>query len=118
MPQANKTIGYRKYVGSMSPDGYPGAATFNPPDTSPPTGRPAFGWYPQASEIPLGNPDYVQRVIASQVVGVPDPTIYAPGDLVILNGVNYIVSEDIRDFRNGPYSEGPGGEVVVERVTG
>jgi hypothetical protein len=116
--EARKTIGYRRYVGSMSADGYPGSPTFEPPDTAPPTDRPAYGWHPLASTVPLGNVDYIQRVIASQVVGVPDVTIYAPGDLVILNGVDYVVSEDVRDYTNGPFSHGPGGEVVVEKVTG
>lgn len=111
--EALKTIGHSKYVGTMSPDGYPGAPTFQPE-----VDRPAYGWHPQASDVPLGNDDYTQRVIASQVVGVPDVTLYRPGDKVTLNGTDYIVSEDVRDYRNGPFSEGPGGELIVERVTG
>lgn len=116
--EPRKTIGHRKYVGSMSPDGYPGSPTFNPPDTEPANERPAYGWHPQASEVSLGNDDYTQRVIASMVVGVPDVSLYAAGDLVILNGRDYIVSEDVRDYTNGPFSAGPGGEIIVERVTG
>ena len=116
--EALKTIGHRKYIGSMSAGGYPGAPTFDPPDTSPADDQPAYGWHPQASSVPLGNPEYTQRVIASMVVGVPDVTLYAPGDLVILNGRDYVVSEDVRDYTNGPFSHGPGGEIIVERVTG
>lgn len=116
--EALKRIGYRRYNGSLSVDGYPGSPTFSPPDTQPPEARPAYGWHPLTSEVPTGNNDYTQRVIKSEVVGVPDPTLYAPGDLVILNGVDYVVSEDIRDYRNGPWPGSPGGEVVVERVTG
>jgi hypothetical protein len=116
--EARKTVGYRRYNGTLSADGYPGSPTFTPPDTDPPESRPAYGWYPLSSTVPTGSDDYMQRVIKSQVVGVPDPVIYAPGDLVILDGVDYVVSEDMRDYRNGPHSEGPGGEVVVERVTG
>jgi hypothetical protein len=116
--QPLKTIGHRKYIGSMSAKGYPGAPTFSPPDTQPPNSRPAYGWHPQASTVPLGNPEFTQRVIASMVVGVPDVTIYAPGDLVILNGKDYIVSEDVRDYTTGPFGTGPGGEIIVESVTG
>jgi hypothetical protein len=116
--EALRVIGYRKYNGTMSVDGYPGSPTFTPPDDQPPADRNAYGWYPLSAEWPIGNNDYTQRLIASEVVGVPDPTIYAPGDLVILNGVNYIVSEDVRDFRNGPWGPGPGGCIVVEKVTG
>jgi hypothetical protein len=118
MPLARKTIGYRKYNGSMSADGYPGSPTFTPPDDQPAEDRPAYAWAPLASQVPLGNDDYTQRVISSIVVAVPDPTIYAPGDLVILDGRDYVVSQDIRDYRTGPYSTGPGGEVIVEKVTG
>ena len=110
---AKYTIGHAKYVGSTSPDGYPGAPTF---ETT--VARPSYGWYPLASQVPLGNDDYTQRVISSLAVGVPDPTLYNPGDLVILAGENFVVSQDIRDYRTGPHSPGPGGEVIVERVTG
>lgn len=111
--QPLKTIGHAKYVSSMSPDGYPGAPTFEAQVT-----RPAYGWHPQASSVPLGDPDYIQRVIASVVVGVPDATVYKAGDLVVLDGRDYVVSEDVRDYTTGPFSPGPGGEVIVERVTG
>lgn len=113
-----KTIGHRKFIGSMSANGYPGMPTFSPPDTQPPTSRPAYGWYPLASQVPLGNPDYNQRIIASLAVGVPDVTLYGPGDLVVLNGQDYVVSEDVRDYTNGPFSHGPGGEIIVEKVSG
>ena len=114
----NKTVGYRRYNGTMSTDGYPGSPTFTPPEDEDPEARPAYGHYPLSSVVPLGNDEYTQRVIRSEVVGVPDPTIYAPGDLVILDGRDYVVSEDFRDYRNGPNSPGPGGEIIVERVTG
>jgi hypothetical protein len=116
--EALKVIGYRKYNGSMSADGYPGSPTFTPPDTDPPDDRPAYGWYPLTAEWPVGNDDYSQRLIASTAVGVPDATIYAPGDLVILNGIDYVVSEDVRDFTTGPFGPGPGGVIIVEKVTG
>ena len=116
--EALKTVGYRKYLGSMSADGYPGSPAFTPPDDQPAEDRPAYGWYPLASEVPLGNDDYTQRVIASIAVGVPDATIYAPGDLVILDGRDYVVSQDVRDYTTGPFDRGPGGLVIVERVTG
>jgi hypothetical protein len=110
---AAKTIGHAKYVGSMSTDGYPGSPTFQAT-----VDRPSYGWYPLASEVPIGNDDYSQRVITSLVVGVPDATVYRPGDLVILNGENYVVSEDVRDFTTGPFGIGPGGVVIVEKVSG
>jgi len=116
--QALKIIGYRRFIGSLSPDGYPGAPAFDPPDTQPPDDQPAYGWHPMASTVPLGDNDYTQRVIASMVVGVPDVSLYAPGDLVILDGRDYVVSQDVRDYTTGPFSPGPGGEVIVERVTG
>jgi hypothetical protein len=115
---AQKTIGHRKYIGSMSADGYPGMPTFSPPDTAPPNQYPSYGWYPLASEVPLGNDDYTQRVITSLVVGVPDVKLYAAGDLVILDGENYVVSEDVRDYTTGPFGRGPGGVVIVEKVSG
>ena len=95
---AAKTIGHAKYVGSMSADGYPGSPTFQPTQD-----RPSYGWYPLASEVPLGNDDYTQRVITSLVVGVPDVTPYAAGDLVVIAGEDYVVSEDVRDFTTGPF---------------
>jgi hypothetical protein len=116
--QALKKVGHRKYMGTMSADGYPGSPTFVPPDTEPPHEYPAYGWYPLASEVPLGNDDYTQRVISSIAVGVPDATLYAPGDLVILGGEDFVVSQDIRDYTTGPWGPGPGGLIIVERVTG
>lgn len=111
--EALKVIGHAKYVGSMSEDGYPGAPTFQ--ET---VDRPSYGWYPLASEVPLGNDDYTQRVITSLVVGVPDVTPYAAGDLVVLAGQDYVVSEDVRDYTTGPFGRGPGGVIIVEKVAG
>jgi hypothetical protein len=111
--QALKTIGHSKYVGSMSPDGYPGAPAFEAEVM-----RPAYGWHPMASTVPLGDNDYTQRIIASMVVGVPDVGPYSAGDKITLAGRDYVVSEDVRDYTTGPFSAGPGGEIVVERVTG
>jgi hypothetical protein len=116
--EALKTVGHRKYMGSMSADGYPGSPTFEPPDDQPANEYPSYGWYPLASEVPLGNDDYTQRVIASIAVGVPDVSLYDPGDLVILDGEDFVVSQDVRDFTTGPFGRGPGGLVIVERVTG
>jgi hypothetical protein len=111
--EALKTIGHAKYVGSMSEDGYPGSPTFQAE-----VARPAYGWYPLASEWPTGNDDYSQRIINSIQVGVPDVAPYAPGDKVTLNGVDYVVSEHPRDYTTGPFGPGPGGTIIVERVTG
>lgn len=116
--EPRKLIGYRKYNGAFSADGYPGMPTFTPPDDQPAEERPAYGWAPLVSTVETGNDDYMQRVIRSKTIAVPDPTIYAPGDLVILDGVDYVVSEDVRDYRTGPWEPGPGGEVIVERVSG
>jgi hypothetical protein len=110
---ALKTVGHAKYVGTMSPDGYPGRPTFEPT-----VERPSYGWYSLSSEVPLGNDDYTQRVISSLVVGVPDVAPYAAGDLVVIDNENFVVSEDVRDFTTGPFGPGPGGVVIVEKVTG
>lgn len=113
MDAPSKKIGHAKYVGSMSVDGYPGAPAFEGT-----VSRPSYGWYPLASEVPLGNNDYTQRVITSLVVGVPDVSPYKAGDLVILADGNYVVSEDVRDFTTGPWPGSPGGVIIVEKVTG
>lgn len=118
MAEALKTVGHRKYMGAMSTDGYPGSPTFVPPDNQPANQYPCYCWYPLASQVPLGNDDYTQRVISSIVVMVPDVALYKPGDLVILDGEDFVVSQDVRDYTKGPFGPGPGGEVIVERVTG
>lgn len=123
-------IGHAKYVGSMTTGGYPGAPTFEDE-----VARPSYGWYPLASEVPLGNAEYNQRVISSVAVGVPDVAPYSAGDKVVLTPTlvlledlevpvavdgaeDYVVSEDVRDFTTGPFERGPGGVIIVERVTG
>lgn len=120
-------IGHAKYVSGMSEDGYPGSPAFEDEVV-----QPSFGWYSLASEVPLGNEDYTQRVITSLVVGVPDTAPYKPGDKVVLtarpipladliapvDGEDFVVSEDVRDYTTGPWDRGPGGVIIVERVTG
>ena len=110
--EALKTVGHAKYVGSMSPDGYPGSPTFETEVT-----RPVYGWAPLASQVPLGNDDYTQRVISSSSWVSPTPP-FTTRRKVTLNGEDFVVSQDIRDYRTGPFSPGPGGEVIVERVRG
>ena len=116
--EARYLVGHRKYMGSLTPTGYPGSPTFIPPEDQPPNEYPAYGWYSLTAEWPVGNDDYTQRLIKSLAVGVPDVTLYEPGDLVILDGEDFVVSEDVRDFTKGPFGDGPGGLVIVERVTG
>lgn len=119
--QAAYTIQHATYqLGAVDDDGYPvpegyGAAV----------DRQVFGWYPQTSEIPVGNDELAQRIITNKIVMVPDVAVYHPGDRIAFPGddINddesaYRVSEDVRDFNTGPFGYKPGGAVVVERVRG
>jgi hypothetical protein len=87
--------------------------------------RLVYGWYPQSSEIPVGNDELMQRVITNKIVMVPDVSPYSPGDRIAFPGDDitddesaYRVSEDVRDFNTGPFEYKPGGAIVVERVRG
>lgn len=103
------------YLGSTDSDGYPTGDGYGTP-----VQRDSYGWYPLSSQLnPSG--DYDLRVITSKVMLVPDPAVFKPRDQVTLPGNDvYFVSEDVRDYRTGPYSPPAehGGEVVLEKVTG
>lgn len=116
---AKYTIQHAVYQGSADADGYPTGDMY-----ADPVSRPAYGWYPLSSQL---NPsmDYDRRIITSKVVGVPDVSPYSPRDRIALPGgdinddaESYFVSEDVRDYTTGPFSQGPGGEIVIELVTG
>jgi hypothetical protein len=87
--------------------------------------REVYGWEPQSSEVPVGNDDVTLRVINSRIVLVPDVTPYKVGDRIAFPGANidddnqaYRVSQDDRDYTNGPFGYMPGGAIVVEKVSG
>lgn len=101
------------YTGSTDTDGYPTGDEYGTA-----VERVSYGWYPLSSQLsPAG--EYDRRVITSKVVLVPDPTVFAARDRVTLPTDDvYFVSEDIRDYTTGPYQYDPGGEIVIEKVTG
>lgn len=113
-----RTIQHAPYTGSTDNDGYPtGDAHGTAVD------RPSYGWYPLSSQLsPAG--EYDRRVITSKVVLVPDPKVFKARDKIVLPGDGaeddrtYFVSEDMRDYTTGPYGYDPGGEIVIEKVTG
>lgn len=124
--QASFTVSHAKYTGSTDSDGYPTGDAY-----AAPVSRVVFGWYPLSSQLnPSG--DYDRRIVTSKVVMVPDVAPYSPRDKVVLpdaNGVlsgtedevakrTYWVSQDVRDYTTGPFGYKPGGEVVLEVVTG
>jgi hypothetical protein len=119
--EASYTIIHAVYQsGGTDADGYP-----IPEGHADPVERLVYGWYPQTSEIPVGNDELAQRVITNKIVMVPDVSMYGPGDLIAFPGddINddesaYRVSEDVRDFNTGPFGYKPGGAIVVERVRG
>jgi hypothetical protein len=41
-----------------------------------------------------------------------------PGDDVADDNKTYFVSADVRDYNTGPFGFKPGGEVILEKVTG
>lgn len=111
--QAKYTVQHQKYLGATSVDGYPSTPTYQAP-----VSRSCFGWYPRASQMPEVA-EYTRRVITSKVVMVPDVSVYSPRDKVVLpGGDEYFVSEDVRDYTTGPFAFKPGGEVIVEKVSG
>lgn len=114
-------VQHAKYLGNTDSDGYPTGDAYE----STPTPRDSFGWYPLSSQLsPAG--DYDNRVITSKVLLVPDPAVFAPRDQIVLptpasqtqDERTYFVSQDVRDYTTGPYGYDPGGEIVVEKVTG
>jgi hypothetical protein len=113
-----RTIQHAAYTGSTDTDGYPTGDGYGTP-----VDRDAYGWYPLSSQLsPAG--EYDRRVVTSKVVLVPDPSVFSARDQVILPGDanlserTYFVSEDMRDYTTGPYGYNPGGEIVVEKVSG
>lgn len=112
------TVSHAKYTGSTSSDGYPTGDTY-----ATAVDRTVSGWYPLSSNLsPAG--EYDRRVITSKVVLVPDASPFSARDKVVLPGTEpvedrtYFVSEDVRDYNTGPYGYNPGGEIVIEKVTG
>lgn len=124
--EASFAVSHAKYTGSTDADGYPTGDDYDEP-----VDRKVFGWYPLSSQL-NSTGDYDRRVVTSKVIMVPDVSPYSPRDKVTLpdaNGVlsgtddevakrTYWVSEDVRDYTTGPFGYRPGGEVVIEVVTG
>jgi hypothetical protein len=111
--KAGHTITHAPYTGSTVADG-----TQGPPQYGTPVTRNVYGWYPQSSQVPVGNDDVTLRVKTGLVVLVPDPSVYKAGDKVTINAAEYRVSEDVRDYTTGPFGYKPGGEIVVEKTSG
>ena len=109
---AKYTVQHSAYTGSTDADGYPTGDEWDEP-----VDRVAYGLEPLASRLD-SSMTYDRRVISSKILGVPDPTVYSPRDKVSWYGVDYFVSEDVRDYTTGPFSPGPGGDVILEVVTG
>lgn len=114
MIPANYTVSHFSYTGSTDADGYPTADAY-----AAAVARPAYGIYPLASQLNMAG-DYDRRVITSKVVMVPDVSPYSPRDKVVLPGsdTEYFVSEDVRDYTTGPFPYKPGGEIILEVVSG
>lgn len=108
------TITHSAYTGSTDADGYPTGDDYGTA-----VDRPAYAIYPLSSQLNMGA-DYDRRVITSKVLMVPDVSPYSPRDKVVLPGsdTEYFVSQDVRDYTTGPFGYNPGGEVVLEVVTG
>lgn len=111
--QATYTITHAPYTGSTVSDG-----TQGPPQFGSPVSREVYGWYPEFSQIPTGNDDVTLRVRTALVVLVPDTSPYKAGDKITLPSGDYRVSQDVRDYTTGPFGYKPGGEIVVEKVSG
>lgn len=112
--EASFVVSHATYTGSTDSDGYPTGDAYDEP-----VDRKVFGWYPLSSQLsPAG--EYDRRVVTSKVVLVPDTAPYAPRDRVVLpdSDTEYYVSEDVRNYNTGPFGFRPGGEVVLEVVTG
>jgi hypothetical protein len=115
---AKYAVQHSAYIGSTDTDGYPTGDEYGSP-----VARAAYDWYPLSSQLsPAG--EYDRRVITSKVLMVPDPSAFSSRDRVVLPGEGdvkdrtYFVSEDMRDYTTGPFGYDPGGEVVLEKVTG
>lgn len=107
------TIQHSVYLGSTDDEGYPTGDAYGDP-----VDREVYGWYPLSSQLDPSM-DYDRRVITSKVLQVPDVSPFKVRDKVTLPGDDeYFVSEDVRDYNTGPFGFNPGGEVVLEKVTG
>lgn len=108
-------VTHTPYTGSTVADG-----TQGPPQYGSSVVREVYGWYPQASQVPFGNDDVSLRVKTSLVLLVPDVSVYKVRDKVVVPGKTdpFFVSEDVRDYTTGPFGYQPGGEIVVEKVSG
>lgn len=117
------TVSHSPYTGTTVADG-----TAGPPQYGSAVPRDVYGWYPgigggaasAAASSVGGGDDYTLRVVTSRVVLVPDASPYSPLDKVVFPGETdpFFVSKDVRDYNTGPFGYNPGGEVVVERVSG
>jgi hypothetical protein len=106
-------VTHASYAGSTAADG-----TNCPPQYGTAVSREVYGWYPQSSEVPVGDDDVSLRVRTALIVLVPDVSPYRAGDKVVVGGQTYLVSEDVRDYTTGPYGYNPGGQIVVEKTSG
>lgn len=112
------TISHATYLGSTDADGYPTGDNYGTP-----VSRKAMGWYPLSSQLSQAM-EYDRRVTTSKVLMVKDVSAYSPRDIVVLPGSEpeaertYFVSQDVRDYTTGPFEYRPGGEVVLEKVSG
>lgn len=126
MITAKYTIQHAPYIGGDGgavddvSEGYPDADEFGEP-----VDRPAYGWYPgqgsgtsAASASDTGGSDYERRLISYRIVQVPDASVYAVRDKVIMDGEEFFVAGDVMNYNTGPFGFQPGGEVFVERVIG
>lgn len=112
--QATLQVSHSPYTGSTDADGYPTGDGYGTA-----VNRPVYGWYPLSSQLDSTGA-YDRRLITSKVMMVPDVSPYSPRDKVVLPGsdTEYWVSEDVRDYTTGPFPYKPGGEIVLEVVTG
>lgn len=111
--KADRTVLHAPYTGSTVTDG-----TQGPPQYGTPVTRNVFGWYPQSSEVPVGNDDVSLRVKTSLIVLVTDTSVFKAGDKVTVDGQTYLVSEDVRDWSKGPFTSKQRGQIVVEKTSG
>lgn len=114
-------VTHAPYTGSTVADG-----TQGPPQYGSSVVREIYGWYPGSGQVSAASSsvasgdDYILRVITSRVLLVPDTNPYSTLDRIVFPGetVPFFVSKDVRDFTNGPFGYQPGGEIVVEKVSG
>jgi hypothetical protein len=110
------TIQHAKYQtgGGDDNEGYPNADSYDAA-----VSRDVFGWYALSSEM-SPSADYNRRVIDHRAILVSDTTVYTVRDQIVFPGDDtpWFVSEDVHDYTTGPFSYRPGGEIVVEKISG